>query len=78
MLEFMSKPVILQGWLHTWELVRNIYIYSLDAWVAQWLSIYLPLAKGVIPESWDPASGSLWGACFSLCYVSASLSLCLS
>ena len=35
-----------------------------DTWVAQWLSIYLPLAQGTIP-------GSLQGVCFSL--VSASL-----
>ena len=46
-----------------------------DTWVGQQLSIYLPLAQGVIPGSWDrvthrdphrePASPSV--------YVSASL-----
>ena len=60
-------------------LIFSVKIHNLrDAWVAQWLSIYLPLAQGVIletrdwiphPASWmEPASSSVW----------ISASLCLS
>ena len=48
--------------------------YTGDAWVAQQLSVSLP-AQGMVLESWEssPTSGSLHGACFSLC-----LCLCFS
>ena len=50
-----------------------------DAWVAQWLSICLPLAQGMIPESRDQVPH--WTPCMEpaspSAYVSASLSASL-
>ena len=53
---------------------------SQGAWVAQRLSVCLPLAQGVIlGPGPSPTSGSLHGACFSLCLcLCLSLSLCVS
>ena len=50
-----------------------------DAWVAQQLSIFLPLDQGVIREFQDQSltSGSLWEACFSLCLCLCLLSVSL-
>ena len=47
-----------------------------DAWVAQGLSVCLPLRAWSWVGELSPTSGSLWGACFSN-YVSASLCVCL-
>ena len=46
-----------------------------DTWAAQWLSIYLPLAQGVIPGSWDqvPHRGSRGESASPSACVSASL-----
>ena len=48
-----------------------------DAWVVQWLSIYLPLTQGVILESQDTVPH--WPSCMEpaspSAYVSAPLSL---
>ena len=55
--------------------LKNMSLW--DAWVAQWLSVCLPSAQGVIPGSWDRVPH--WAPCREPtsppAYVSASLSV---
>ena len=56
------------------SLICLLNISFRDAWVAQRLS--LPLARGVIPESWDRVPH--WASCRKPASPSLCLCLCLS
>ena len=68
----ISEYLLLKKW-HVSQDMNGYKEPSRDAWVAQWLGICLWLRTWSSVRGSSPASGSLRGACFSLC-----LYLCLS